>query len=262
MRCKIINAPHWGAPFDTVQFRGARLPIEHRVDVRSGAPFHFGGHVRRLHQSESLMPVRAAEDAGIQHPTHYIESIATPRPRASGRSRRMTEREGFSRLEWGVVSIRSPTPSSPRTQEFRLVQIIPGKTRAHAVRAMAEMTGCRFASQVGICAEQLDEAMVLEHVNCLQRPVVSREVEVAIHIATVLPIGREPSYSLVDGAFLDPKARVRPQLQVERIFGTGDFVRPISEGNFDDMQHNVRTRLHVEPKIMESFSSALPAVRV
>ena len=142
------------------------------------------------------------------------------------------------------------------------MQIIPGKTRAHAVRAMTEMTGCGFTSQVGVCAEQLDEAMVLEHVNCLQRPVVSREVKVAIHIAPVLPVWREPSYPLVDGAFLDPKARVRPQLQVERIVGTGDFVGPISEGNLDDMQHDVRTSLHVEPKIMESFSSALPAVRV
>jgi hypothetical protein len=104
--------------------------------------------------------------------------------------------------------------------------------------------------------------MVLEHVNCLQRPVVSREVEVAINIATVLPVGREASYALVDGAFLDPKTRVRPQLQIERIVGTGDFVGSISEGNFDNMQHNVRTSLHVEPKIMERFSSALPAVRV
>src|SRR6266478_2042578 len=103
MRCKIINAPHWGAPFDTVQFRGARLPIEHRVDVRSGAPFHFGGHVRRLHQSESLMPVRAAQDAGIQHPTNHIESIATPRPRASRRTGRMAERESLSRSEGSVV---------------------------------------------------------------------------------------------------------------------------------------------------------------
>src|SRR5713101_5685212 len=118
---------------------------------------------------------------------------------------------------------------------------------------MAKMTGCRFASQVGICAEQLDEAMVLEHVNCLQRPVVSREVEVAIHIATVLPVGREPSHPLVDGAFLDPKARVRSQLQVERIVGAGDFMRSISEGDLNDMQHDVRTSLHVEPKIMESF---------
>jgi len=124
------------------------------------------------------------------------------------------------------------------------------------------MAGCRFASQVGICAEQLDEAMVLEHVNCFQRPVVSREVKVAIHIATVLPVRREPSYSLVDGAFLDPKDRVRPQLQIERIVRAGDFVRPISEGDLDDMQHNVRTSLDVEPKIMERFSSALPAVRV
>src|SRR5258708_18350274 len=173
----------------------------------------------------------------------------------------MTERESFSRLEWGIVSVDSPAPSSSRTQELRLVQIIPGKARAHAVRTMAEMTGCRFASQVGICAEQLDEAMVLEHVNCLQRPVVSREVEVAVHVATVLPVGPEPSYSLVDGAFLDPKARVRPQLQVKRIVGTGDFVRPIPEGNLDNMQHNVPTRLHVEPKIVESLSSALPAVR-
>src|ERR1700730_14990737 len=104
--------------------------------------------------------------------------------------------------------------------------------------------------------------MVLEHVNCLQRPVVSREVEVAIHIATVLPVCREAAYAFVDGAFLDPKTRVRPQLQIDRIVGTGDFVRPISEGNLDDMQHDVRTSLHVEPKIMESCSSALPAVRV
>src|SRR5258708_37589113 len=161
----------------------------------------------------------------------------------------MTKRESVSPLEWGVVSIRSCTPSSPRTKEFSLVQIIPGKTRAHAVRAMTEMAGCGFASQVGIGAEQLDEAMVLEHVNCLQRPVVSCEVEVAVHVATVLPVGREPSYSLVDGAFLDPKARVRSQLQVERIVATGDFVRPISTGNLDNMQHNVRTRLHVEPEI-------------
>jgi hypothetical protein len=127
---------------------------------------------------------------------------------------------------------------------------------------MTDMTGCRFASQVGICAEQLDEAMVLEHMNCLQRPVVSREVEVAIYIATVLPVWREPAHTFVDGAFLDPKARVRPQLQIHRIVETGDFVGPISEGNLDNMQHNVRTSLHVEPKIMESFSSALPAVRV
>jgi hypothetical protein len=104
--------------------------------------------------------------------------------------------------------------------------------------------------------------MVLEHMNCLQRPVVSREVEVAIYIATVLPVWREPAHTFVDGAFLDPKARVRPQLQIHRIVETGDFVGPISEGNLDNMQHNVRTSLHVEPKIMESFSSALPAVRV
>src|ERR1700730_7840570 len=262
MRCEVVNASHGGAPFDTVQFRGARLPIEHRVDVRSGAPFHFGGHRRRLHESESLMPVRAAQDAGIQHSTNHIQSIATPRPRAPRRSRRMTERESFSRLEWGVVSISSSAAHSPRTKEFSLVQVVPCKTRAHAVRAMTEMTGCRFASQVGICTEQLDEAMMLEHVNCLQRPVVSREVKVAIHIATVLPVGREPSYPLVYGAFLDPKARVRPQLQIERIVGTGDFVGPISEGNLDDMQHDIRAGLHVEPKIMESCSSALPAVRV
>jgi hypothetical protein len=51
-------------------------------------------------------------------------------------------------------------------------------------------------------------------------------------------------------------------LQIERIVGAGDFVRPISEGDLDDMQRDVRTGLHVEPKIMEIFSSALPAVRV
>src|SRR4029077_16810861 len=127
---------------------------------------------------------------------------------------------------------------------------------------MTEMAGRRFTCQVGVCAEQLDEAMVWEHVNCLQRPVVSREVEVAIQRGTVLPGGREPSPPLVDGEFLDPKARVRPQLQIERIVGTGDFVRPISKGHFDDMQHDVRTSLHMKPEIMESFSSALPAVRV
>ena len=71
-----------------------------------------------------------------------------------------------------------------------------------------------------------------------------------------------PAHTFVDGAFLDPKARVRPQLQIHRIVETGDFVGPISEGNLDNMQHNVRTSLHVEPKIMESFSSPLPAVRV
>src|SRR3981189_2303158 len=166
MRCEVVNAPHWGAAFDAVQFRGARLPIEHRVDVRSGAPFHLGGHIRRLHQSESLMPVRAAQDAGIQHPAHHIESIAAPRPCAARCSRRMAKSESDSPLEWGVVSIGSSAPSSPRTQKFRLVQIIPGKTRAHAVRAMTEMTGCRFASQVGICAEQLAQATVLEHLYC------------------------------------------------------------------------------------------------
>jgi hypothetical protein len=108
----------------------------------------------------------------------------------------------------------------------------------------------------------LDKAVVLEHVNCLQRPVMSREVEVAVHVTTVLPVCREAAYTFIDSAFLDPKAGVGPQLQIERIVAAGDFVRTISEGNLDHMQHDVRARFHVKPKIMESFSSALPAVRV
>jgi hypothetical protein len=51
-------------------------------------------------------------------------------------------------------------------------------------------------------------------------------------------------------------------LQIERIVRAGDFVRPVSERNLNDMQRDVRTGLHVKPKIMESFSSSLPAVRV
>lgn len=142
------------------------------------------------------------------------------------------------------------------------MQIIPCKTRAHAVRTVAEMAGCCFACQIGICAEQLDKAVVLQHVNCLQRPVMSREVEVAVHIATVLPVWREPAHTLINSALLDPKARIGPQLQIERIVRAGDFVRPISEGDLDDMQCDVWTGLHVEAKIMKVFPSALPAVRV
>ncbi len=104
--------------------------------------------------------------------------------------------------------------------------------------------------------------MVLEHVDCLQRPIMSREVEVAVHVAAVLPVWREPAHAFVDRAFLDPKAGVGPQLQIERIVGTGDFVRPISKGDLDNMQHDVRTGFHMKPEIMESFSPALPAVRV
>ncbi len=103
---------------------------------------------------------------------------------------------------------------------------------------------------------------MLKHVDRLQRPVMSREVEVAVHIATVLPVWREPPYTFIDSAFLDPKAGVGPQLQIERIVAAGNFVRPISEGDLDNMQRDVRTGFHVKPKIMKGFPSALPTVRI
>ncbi len=107
---EIVDAPHWGTPFDAVQFRGASLPVHYGLDVRPRAPLHFGGYIRRLHQPESHVPVSAAQNAGVQHPTHRVESIPPPRPRASGRARSMTERKSFRRLEWGVISIRSSPP--------------------------------------------------------------------------------------------------------------------------------------------------------
>jgi hypothetical protein len=140
--------------------------------------------------------------------------------------------------------------------------MIPRKTCAHAVRAVTEIAACRFASQIGICAEELDEAVVLEHVDCLQSPVMSRKMEIAVNIAAIFPVWREAAHTFIDRAFLDPKARIGPQLQIERILGAGHFVRPISKSDLNDMQHDVRTALQVKPKIMEGFSSALPAVWV
>ena len=104
--------------------------------------------------------------------------------------------------------------------------------------------------------------MVLEHVNRLQRPIVSRKVEVSIYIAAVLPVWRKAAHALIDGAFLDPKTGIGAQLQIQRIIGAGDFVRTVSESNLNDVQNDVRTRFHMQPEIMESFSPALPAVRV
>ena len=103
---------------------------------------------------------------------------------------------------------------------------------------------------------------MLEHVDRLQRPVVPRKVEVPVYIAPVLPISRKPPHALVDRAFLDPKVRVRPQLHIQGIVGLSYFVRSISESHLHHMQHDVRTRLHVVSKIMESFSSPLPPVWV
>ena len=113
-----------------------------------------------------------------------------------------------------------------------------------------------------ISAEQLHKAVVLKHLDRLQRPVVSREVEIAVNIAPVLPVGREAAHPFIDSAFLDPETRVRPQLQVKWIISAGDFVRPISERDLDHVQRDIRTGLHVKPKIMKGFPSTLPAVRV
>jgi hypothetical protein len=104
--------------------------------------------------------------------------------------------------------------------------------------------------------------MMLEHVNRLQRPVVSRKVKIAVHVAAVLPAWREATHSFIDGAFLDPKARVGPQLQIERMVTAGNFMRPISEGDLDNMKHDIRAGLHVKSEIMKILSSTLPAVRV
>src|SRR5208282_8572 len=204
MRREIIDAPNWRAALDAVQFRCARLPLEHSFHVRLRTPLHFGSHVRRLHQSESLMPVRAAQDARIQHSSHHLERIPAPRPRASGRARSMAEGEGFRRLQRSIVSIIPSAPRSPGTQEFRWVHIIPRKTCAHAVGTMPDVARRRLARQVGIRTEQLNKTVVLEHVDCLQRPVVPCEVEVAVHIAAVPPVWRKPAYSFIDRAFLDP----------------------------------------------------------
>src|SRR5260370_2231662 len=102
MRREIVDASHWRAAFDAVQFRRARLPIEYSFHVWPCAPLHFGGHVCRLCQAEGLMPVGAAQDAGIQHPTHCIESVPAPGPRASSCSRSITEWESLGRLDFSV----------------------------------------------------------------------------------------------------------------------------------------------------------------
>ena len=125
---------------------------------------------------------------------------------------------------------------------------------------MPEMAGYCFTSQIGVSAEQLYKAVVLEHVDCLQRPIVSCEVEVTIHISAVLPVRRKSAHTLVDRALLNPKTRVGAKLQIERIRTTGYFVRPISKRNLNHMQHDVRTVFQVEPKVLKSFSSPLPAV--
>src|SRR5580658_4931906 len=104
--------------------------------------------------------------------------------------------------------------------------------------------------------------MVLEHVNRLQRPIVSREMEIAVHIAAIFPIRRKPAHPFINRALLDPKARITPQLQIERILHARDFMRPVSESNFNDMQSDVRTRLHMNPEIMERFSATLPSIRI
>jgi len=104
--------------------------------------------------------------------------------------------------------------------------------------------------------------MMLEHVNCLQRPVMPSEMEVPVDISAVLPICGETSDPFVNGAFFDPETRVRSQLQIERITRARDIMRSISEGNLDHMQHNIRTSLHMKPKIMKCLPSPLPAIGI
>jgi len=103
---------------------------------------------------------------------------------------------------------------------------------------------------------------MLQRVNRLQRPIVSREVKVSVDIAAIFPVGREAAHPLINGAFLDPEIAIGPQLQVQRFVSAGHFVRSISESNLHNVQHDVRARLQMKPEITEGFPSPLPAVRV
>src|ERR1700692_1063150 len=140
--------------------------------------------------------------------------------------------------------------------------MIPRKAGAHTIRAVAEITSRRLTRKIGIGTEELDKAVVLQHLYRLQRPIMPREVKISINVTTVLPVLREPANALVDRAFLDPKTRVSPQLQIEWVARTRNLMRPVSKSNLHNMQNDVRAVLHVVTKIMKIFSPALPAIWV
>src|SRR6202166_1937718 len=203
---KIVDAPDGRSSLNSIKFRRTRLPVKNCFHIRPCTPLHFGRYIDRSHQPESLMPVSAAQDAGVQHSAHRIKSTPPPGPGAAGCSGGMAEGKGFRRLHRRIISVRSAAPNSPRIQKITLMRIIPSKTGAHPVRTKAKATGSCFAREVRISTEQLHKAVMLKHVDRLQRPVMPREVEIAIHVATILPVRRKAANAFIDRAFLDPQA--------------------------------------------------------
>ena len=123
-----------------------------------------------------------------------------------------------------------------------------------AVAGVADLSVPRawnnLAIEVYVLAEELHPVVVLELVDGLERPVVSRKVKVSIDDRTVLPVGRKPRHGHVQQILFVKQLVGRPYLNVERVRRQCDIERSVAVRHLDEVQDDVRTLLHVPAKIV------------
>ena len=103
---------------------------------------------------------------------------------------------------------------------------------------------------------------MLQQMNRLQRPVMSGEGPIGVHVRAVPPVGREPSHGQVEQVFLVPELRGRSQLDVQRAVPRRSLEGPVSVSQFRHVQHDVGRIGHASAEVIERLPPSRPAVGV